>query len=66
MLENGLKKWKRKNQYTQAYSDFVDKYKDTVVDFIHVKGHSGNKYNDMADMLAGQAFFKPLISPQGD
>lgn len=60
------KEWKRKNQYTQAYSDFIDKYKDTVVDFIHVKGHSGNKYNEMADMLAGQAFYKSIVSLQGE
>ena len=43
--------WKAKNEMTKRYKDFM---KDTPIKikFIHVDGHSGNKYNDMVDELA--------------
>ena len=48
--------WKANKLGTQAYRDF---YKEAVksmkITFVKVKGHSGNKYNDMADKLAGIA-----------
>ena len=48
--------WKANKLGTQAYRDF---YKEAVksmkITFVKVKGHSGNKYNDMADKLAGSA-----------
>ena len=48
--------WKANKLGTQAYRDF---YKEAVksmkISFVKVKGHSGNKYNDMADKLAGSA-----------
>lgn len=48
--------WKAKKEGTQKYVEFyknASKYVD--VDFIKVKGHSGDKYNDIADELAKKA-----------
>lgn len=48
--------WKAKKPGTTRYVEFyknASKYVD--VDFIKVKGHSGDKYNDMADELAKKA-----------
>lgn len=44
------------NEGTKAYKAFYDGIKDKLhVRFIKVKGHSNDKYNDMADMLAKEA-----------
>lgn len=48
--------WKATKEGTKKYAAFykeISKYLD--VDFIKVKGHSGDKYNDMADALAKEA-----------
>lgn len=48
--------WKAKKEGTRRYVKFYEdasKYVD--VDFIKVKGHSGDKYNDLADELAKKA-----------
>ena len=48
--------WKAKKVGTKAYKAFYDSIKDKVaVNFVKVTGHSGNKYNDLADTLAGEA-----------
>jgi len=48
-----LGEWKAKKEGTQAYKRFYDSVKEKVeIEFVKVKGHSGDKYNDMADMLA--------------
>lgn len=48
--------WKRNNEVTVKYYEFMRKYVASgYVNFTHVKGHSGNKYNDMADNLAKKA-----------
>ena len=48
--------WKANKVGTKAYKEFYDGVKDKLkVRFIKVKGHSGNKYNDMADLLAKRA-----------
>ncbi len=48
--------WKANKTGTQAYRDYYDSIKDIIrIQFIKVKGHSGNKYNEMADKLAKQA-----------
>ncbi len=48
--------WKTNKKGTIAYKRFYDKIKSAVkVNFIKVKGHSGDKYNDMADRLAKDA-----------
>lgn len=45
--------WKANLLGTQQYRDFYREIsKQLSVEFIHIKGHSGNKYNDMADTLA--------------
>lgn len=48
--------WKAKNKYTKEYVDFIKSYSDIILGFEWVKGHAGNKYNEMADKLAGKVF----------
>ncbi len=48
--------WKRNNNVTEQYYNFMQKYiAEKFVTFEHVRGHSGNEYNDLADKLAKQA-----------
>lgn len=48
--------WKANKSGTQAYKAYYDSISDQLqVRFEKVKGHSGDKYNDMADQLAKQA-----------
>lgn len=48
--------WKTNRDGTIAYKKFYDEIKKTVkVNFVKVKGHSGDKYNDQADRLAKDA-----------
>lgn len=48
--------WKATKPGTINYADFYNKIKnDLSVTFIKVKGHSNNKYNDLADYLAKSA-----------
>ena len=48
--------WKTNKSGTIAYKEFYNWAKARVnVSFIKVKGHSGDKYNDMADALAKEA-----------
>ena len=54
------KEWKCKNQYTKAYLEFIDSNPGIVSEFIHVYGHTGNIYNELADKLAGEAFKKEI------
>lgn len=45
--------WKRNNVYTQGYYDFFQSKKDRLsIYFKKVKGHSGDIWNDRADILA--------------
>lgn len=51
--EWALGKWKTNNEYTRAYKEKYDKYKDKFeIEFKHIRAHSGNKNNDLADSLA--------------
>lgn len=53
--------WQAKKEGTKAYKNFYDDIKGKVkVEFIKVKGHSGDKYNDLADRLAKEAMLKPV------
>lgn len=53
--------WKANKSGTQSYQKFYDNIKNTVhINFIKVKGHSGDKYNDLADKLAKTALFEEL------
>ena len=48
--------WKTNKEGTKAYAAFYNSIKDRLnVEFRHVKGHSGDKYNDLVDHLAKQA-----------
>ena len=48
--------WKANKEGTQSYVHFFRQVSEKVkVNFIKVKGHSGDKYNDMADSLAKSA-----------
>ena len=53
--------WQAKNEYTQSYVRFIEEYsKDLEITFVKVKGHSCNKYNDLADRLAKEAIKEHL------
>ena len=48
--------WKTNNDLTKAYKNFIDQAKKKIkIDFVKVKGHSNDKYNDKADQLAKEA-----------
>ena len=48
--------WKRNNKITAEYNEFMqNKMKQIKVKFKKIKGHSGHKYNDLADKLAKEA-----------
>lgn len=48
--------WKTNKPGTINYKEYYNWMKDRLdVRFVKVKGHSGNKYNDMADKLAKEA-----------
>ncbi len=50
--------WKTNKEGTKAYKAYYDSIKEQLkVRFQKVKGHSGDKYNDMADELAKSAIF---------
>ena len=48
------RKWRAKNFYTQQYTRWMTKVNITI-HFRHVKGHSGNQFNELADKLAKEA-----------
>ncbi len=48
--------WKANNDLTQSYKAFInDRKKYIQIAFVKVKGHSNDKYNDLADRLAKDA-----------
>lgn len=48
--------WKANKEGTKAYKAYYESICDQLeVEFVKVKGHSNDKYNDMADELAKQA-----------
>ena len=50
--------WKANKEGTQAYRAYYQSIQDKLdVEFVKVKGHSSDKYNDMADELAKAAIF---------
>ncbi|MBM6838052.1 viroplasmin family protein [Clostridium saudiense] len=51
--------WKRNNRITKNYNEFMQEKMNFIdIKFKKIKGHSGDKYNDMADMLAKEALSK--------
>lgn len=48
--------WKRNNRITIDYNEFMQsKMNEVKIRFKKIKGHSGHKYNDLADKLAKEA-----------
>jgi ribonuclease HI len=47
-------KWKARNAFSKKYVDFVLKTK-IEIEWRHIKSHTGNKKNDLADYLAKKA-----------
>lgn len=51
--------WKRNKEATILYHEYFKSIKDKLnVEFVKVKAHSGDKYNEMADKLAKEAVIK--------
>ncbi len=51
-----LGEWKTNREGTKAYKDYYESIRHEIeIHFVKVKGHSGDKYNDMADQLAKSA-----------
>ena len=49
-------KWKRNKSYTREYAEYVKNASEKIsITFVHVKGHSGDEWNDTADYLARKA-----------
>lgn len=49
--------WQAKKSGTKAYKAFYDLASERMkIHFVKVKGHSGDKYNELADRLAKDAF----------
>ncbi len=49
-------KWEAKSEIAILYTNFIFKIKDKVeVEFVKIKSHTGNKYNELADQLAKKA-----------
>ncbi len=50
--------WKTNKPGTIAYKNFYNNIKNRLlIKFVKVKGHSGDKYNELADQLAKKAIF---------
>lgn len=48
--------WKTNKAGTKEYKQFIKKYSEKInIGFLKVKAHSGDKYNEVADMLAKEA-----------
>src|SRR5699024_2093642 len=48
--------WKANNHLTKSYKAFIENAKKKIeIHFVKVKGHSNDKYNDLADKLAKKA-----------
>lgn len=54
--EWGTDKWKANNECTEAYKELCKSISDSLkINFHQIKGHSNDKYNDLADLLAKTA-----------
>lgn len=51
-------RWKTNKEWTRAYKEYYDTMKNKIrISFKKVKGHSGDKWNDLADQLAKSRIF---------
>ena len=51
--DDGKREWKAKNDYTKGYVKRFDELNNKIkVEFVKVKSHSNNKWDDIADKLA--------------
>jgi ribonuclease HI len=51
--------WKIRQSVVQSYVSFVQKMHEKMdIGFYWIKGHSGNKWNDLADKLAKEALIE--------
>ena len=50
------KQWKANKRGTQVYADFVEESRKNIdIEFVKVLAHSGDTFNEMADLLAKKA-----------
>lgn len=56
-IENfATKAWRATNPQIKEYQDFMQKYMRNIeIQFVKIKAHSGNEYNDLAERLAKYA-----------
>lgn len=47
--------WRAKNDYTLEYSSFMCRKRPFPIKYEHIKAHSGDKFNEMADDMAVKA-----------
>ena len=51
--------WRRNNPLTKRYYEFMQKVFETLdVNFVKVKAHTGNEFNELADALAKKAIIE--------
>lgn len=51
--------WKTNREGTKAYKEYYESIRNEIeIQFVKVKGHSGDKYNDLADELAKSVIFE--------
>lgn len=44
--------WKANTEYTKYYRKYISENLSHITEFVKVKAHSGNKYNEMVDKIA--------------
>ena len=55
-----VKPWKTNNDLTKHYREICIFYKNLIAGFIHVKGHTGNIWNEKVDKLCLMAYEKDI------
>lgn len=53
VINCALRKWKR-NKNLDLWEEYDHQSKSRTIQFVWVKGHAGNKYNELCDKLAYQ------------